>query len=715
MTGFDLCFSAPKSVSALWAVGGPQVAREVAAAHRAAVRAGLDYLEGQAAVSRRGRDGVEQVTTGGFAAAVFDHRTSRAGDPQLHSHALVLNKLWCADGVWRTIDGHEVYHHKKAAGTVYQAALRAELTGRLQVGFDEPHRHGQAEVAGVPAQLVEWWSKRTATITADAQPVIDRFEADLGRDLTAAERASVVQTSVLKTRPAKTHADPGQLQRRWIDEARRHGWTATDLHTAVTGAAAAAAAAQQQRRRRGQERMSAMERALTPLGYDPQGNRLSGHDWPGQDWMFRDGVVRDALAAVAARTAVFSRADLAAEIAARLPARPLTAAVVRARVKRLTATALDDREAVRVGVVRSGVTCRESDTRWTTATQLVVERRILATAVTGLRAGRAVVAAGDVQRHVAAAGLDTEQEHAVARLTGDGAQVVTLIAPAGAGKTRTLGAACNAWQAAGHPVVGLAPSARAAAELASATGGHADTVAKWLHDHHAGQAGERMRVGAGAVLVVDEASMLATADLAALVEVTAGAGAKLVLVGDPAQIGPVERAGGLLPALARRVAAVELTGIHRFTHPWEAAATQLLRHGEPAVVDTYAAAGRIHPAADSDTALDAVHTRWRNAAGAGQDALMMARSRADVDALNHRARAAALADGAVGGPLLAHAGGRDWQAGDILRARRNNRRLRLGESHLRNGDRFRVTAAAPGGGLVVQDLAGRGSLVLPGE
>ncbi len=93
---------------------------------------------------------------------------------------------------------------------------------------------------------------------------------------------------------------------------------------------------------------------------------------------------------------------------------------------------------------------------------------------------------------------------------------------------------------------------------------------------------------------------------------------------------------------------------------------------------------------------------------------MMARSRADVDALNHRARTAALADGAVGGPLLAHAGGRDWQTGDILRARRNNRRLRLGESHLRNGDRFRVTAAAPGG-LVVQDLAGRGRLVLPME
>ncbi|MBA2638505.1 MAG: relaxase domain-containing protein [Nocardioidaceae bacterium] len=204
VTGFDLTFSAPKSVSALWAIGGPQVAGQVAAAHAAAVRAGLDYLESHAAVSRVGRDGLQQTGTAGFAAAVFDHRTSRAGDPQLHAHALVVNKVRCADGLWRTIDGHEVYHHKKEAGMVYQAALRAELVGRLGVAFEEPNRHGQAEVAGVPDRLVGLWSKRAAAIDADAAPVIDRFEADLDRELTAAERARVVKTSVLATRPAKT-------------------------------------------------------------------------------------------------------------------------------------------------------------------------------------------------------------------------------------------------------------------------------------------------------------------------------------------------------------------------------------------------------------------------------------------------------------------------------------------------------------------------------
>ena len=128
VTGYDLTFSAPKSVSTLWAVGGPEISREIAEAHRAAVRAALDFLDTHAAVSRKGVDGAIPIRTAGFAAAVFDHRTSRAGDPQLHSHALVVNQLRCADGGWRTIDGHEVYHHKKAAGALYQAALRAELT-----------------------------------------------------------------------------------------------------------------------------------------------------------------------------------------------------------------------------------------------------------------------------------------------------------------------------------------------------------------------------------------------------------------------------------------------------------------------------------------------------------------------------------------------------------------------------------------------------------
>jgi len=692
VAGYDLTFSAPKSVSALWAIGGAETARQVAAGHAAAVRAGLDYLQAQAAVSRRGRDGAEQVNTGGFAAAVFDHRTSRAGDPQLHSHALVVNKVRCADGQWRTIDGHEVYHFKKAAGTVYQAALRAELTGRLGVAFEAPNRHGQAEIVGVPAELVRLWSKRTAAINADAATAIDRFENDLGRELTAAERAKVVKTSVLKTRPGKTHADPGVLHHRWAAEAARHGWTGTGLGEAVARAATG-------RRVTGRNRH--VDQVTTYPALDPYAQAR---------------VVQEALSGVGRRQAVFSRADVAAQVAAILPARPGTADQVCAEVEQLARLALADPEAVEIGVVQDGSVSRGSDVRWTTATHLAVEARIMLTASAGRTAGRGVVRAPVARVAAEAAGLSADQRAAVDGLTGGGQQIAVLIAPAGAGKTRTVGAAAAAWRAAGYDVVGLAPSARAAVELSAAVGARADTVAKWLHDQDAtgvpGGHPPGRGLGAGTVLVVDEAAMLATTHLAALSHATASGG-KLVLVGDPAQIGPVEAAGGLLPDLARRVGAVELSTVHRFTHPWEAQASQLLRQGESAVLNLYAGQDRIHPAVDADAALDAVHTRWAEAVRGGQDALMMARSRADVDALNHRARAAALKAGAVCGPVLVTAAGMDWQAGDLLRTRRNDRRLPVGDTHVRNGDRFCVVTAAPDGGLVVEDLTGRGRTVLP--
>ena len=119
VTGFDLTFSAPKSVSALWAMGDSVTAAEAMAAHCAAVRAGLAYLDAHAALSRRGTDGTEQVGSAGMVAAVFDHRSSRAGDPQLHTHALVLNKVRCCDGRWRTLDATELFAHKKSAGMIY--------------------------------------------------------------------------------------------------------------------------------------------------------------------------------------------------------------------------------------------------------------------------------------------------------------------------------------------------------------------------------------------------------------------------------------------------------------------------------------------------------------------------------------------------------------------------------------------------------------------
>jgi conjugative relaxase-like TrwC/TraI family protein len=147
-------------VSLVGAFGGSEVAGEVRAAHDAAASAALRFLEEHAAFSRTGKGGVFQVDTAGYVAAAFTHRTSRAGDPQLHNHVLVANKVRCGDGRWRSLDGREVFAFQKAAGMAYNATLRVELTARLGVEWEPVDRNGQADIRGVPRGLIEHFSKR---------------------------------------------------------------------------------------------------------------------------------------------------------------------------------------------------------------------------------------------------------------------------------------------------------------------------------------------------------------------------------------------------------------------------------------------------------------------------------------------------------------------------------------------------------------------------
>ena len=133
VAGFAVTFSPTKSVSALWAVGPGRIPDEVTKAHLVATREAFSFLEENAAFTRRAKGGVHQVDTEGFHAASFTHRTSRAADPQLHTHVLIANKVRAEDGRWLSIDGRELFSHLTAAGMLYKAALRAELTSRLGV------------------------------------------------------------------------------------------------------------------------------------------------------------------------------------------------------------------------------------------------------------------------------------------------------------------------------------------------------------------------------------------------------------------------------------------------------------------------------------------------------------------------------------------------------------------------------------------------------
>ena len=210
LPGLDLTFSAPKSVSLLFALGDEELSGFVRRAHDAAVSQALGYLEREAGEVRRGKDGRDRLPGGGFVAAAFRHRTSRAGDPQLHTHVLVANMTRGADGRWSALDGRQLYLQAKTAGTLYQAALRDQLAP-LGLAWTL-HPNGTAEIDGIPRSVLRGFSRRR-----------EQIEAELAAHGATGPRAA--QLATLATRPAKQPGvDPVTLAGRWRARAQELGF-----------------------------------------------------------------------------------------------------------------------------------------------------------------------------------------------------------------------------------------------------------------------------------------------------------------------------------------------------------------------------------------------------------------------------------------------------------------------------------------------------------
>jgi len=209
---FDLCWSAPKSVTLLFVFGGTDIAHDVSSAHTAAVRAALGYLERTGCRVRRGHGGTRHEVAEGFLGAAFRHRTSRAGDPQLHTHVLVGNVARGPDGRWSALASAYLWRQARTAGYLYQAQLRAELTRRLGVQWG-PLRKGAADLEGVPARVLRAFSRRRADI-----------EAELS--VTDARSKRGAEVAALRTRPTKDYeADEHELHLEWTQRAERLGVT----------------------------------------------------------------------------------------------------------------------------------------------------------------------------------------------------------------------------------------------------------------------------------------------------------------------------------------------------------------------------------------------------------------------------------------------------------------------------------------------------------
>jgi conjugative relaxase-like TrwC/TraI family protein len=228
IAAFDLTFSAPKSVSVLFAIAPAEVSAQLVAAHEEAVRAALTYLEREAVFVRRGKGGFVFEHAGGLIAAAYRHRMSRALDPQLHTHVVAANQARGEDGRYTALHHPSLYRAARTAGYLYQSHLRAEVRDRLGLVWG-PVRKGAAELESLPADVLRVFSQRRAQI----ETVIADREAELGRPLTRSERE---HWGAIATRDRKQY---GIDTHTWREEvtarAAEHGLDREQVELVISG------------------------------------------------------------------------------------------------------------------------------------------------------------------------------------------------------------------------------------------------------------------------------------------------------------------------------------------------------------------------------------------------------------------------------------------------------------------------------------------------
>jgi len=692
VAGFDLVFSPVKSVSVLWGLGGHQVRQVVEQVHEAAWRQALAYGEREAGYTRVGKNGVAQIDTQGFVATAFVHRDSRAGDPDLHTHVAVANRVLGADGQWRTLDSQQVHKVAVSMSEVYNAAVEQGLTDRLGVTWTEvakgAGKRAVREIDGVPNELIRGFSQRRTQVEAGYDDLVAEYVARYGHTPPRSVQMQLAQQATLTDRPDKK---AGKTLAEQVDAwtaAARQMLPSQDVDTVLAGALGRTVA------------------AAEPVDVAELAARV--------------------VDVVSEHRATWTVYHVRAEAIRQLKPHGFASAADREQATEQIVAAALGRESIELGVAPSpppallqrasgeSIYQRHGSTRYTSTTILDAETRLLDAA--GRTAGPVVAAPAAraaIARYEADTGrtLNPGQRQLVEQFVTCGRALSVGIGPPGTGKSTAMRAVRAAWETTGHRVLGLAPSAAAASVLGDELGVPADTLHSLVIAH---ANGAEIDVRAGDMLLVDEAGMAGTRLLDSVRAIAAEHGAVVRLVGDYRQLAAVE-AGGALRLIHNGVGGTELVEVHRFRDPAEATAVLALRVGDPAAVDFYASRGRLHGGTRA-AVLDELYGAWRTDTAAGRTAIMISDSTEIARELSGRAqterRAAGLAE--TGGVALHD----DTTAGvgDRIVTRHNARRLAVlgGADYVKNGDLWDVQARHADGALTVRHARHGGKITLPG-
>jgi conjugative relaxase-like TrwC/TraI family protein len=631
---FDVVLRPTKSVSILYGLGDPATGRAVLAAHHAGVAEAVGYLDGHLG-ARRGHGGVQHVSGRGLLAVGFDHRTSREGDPLLHTHLVVANRVQGPDGRWTALDGRDLYRHRLAADAIYRAAYQRELSRTLGVEWTAADVHGNRELQGLAEELVRWFSKRTGQIDLE----VERLEAD-GRERTP----RLVKWAVQATRKAKEQEAADTLYGRWRAEAAERGVDPDILVRQVTG------------------RVRDRDQDLSERTVAEVFDRLASPD------------------GLTAQASSFARQDVIVALGGQL------VGATRAEFEELADRFCAER-AVSVVAERA-----LEERRWSTPELLAVEQRLVAAAV-----GRAGEQTAVVSHEAVRAALQAhptggaDQQGMLRDVCRGGAGVALVVGRAGTGKTFALGMARHAWQLDGYRPLATAPTGIATVSLEAEGFEEVATCDRLLADLDRG----RERLNSRTVLVVDEAGMLGSRKLTRLLDHAEQAQAKVVLVGDDRQLAAID-AGGGFRALRLRLGASELTENRRQHQAWEREALELVRSG---LVDDAVAAYRAHDrvvAADSKPAatlalLQDWWAAWQQAEhNPSEDVALLAYRRSEVDRLNSACQQLLAARGRLGQERL-QVEDREVAVGDRVVCGRNA----IAQLGVANGTRGTITALDP--------------------
>ncbi len=673
MPYFDLTVSAVKSVSVLHAsyrVAARQ-ARDRGDDDRAAAfdaradeledalldsaREAVGWLDRHAAYTRTGHHSArsgEWRDGGGLVASLFLHHLSRDGDPQLHVHVAIWNRIQRGDGAddrWRTLDSRTLHGQRLGVAPVADRTLETRLTALGYVMVPRADGNG-AEIGGVPQDVMDLFSSRAVAVTSETGP----SRPASTRRCTASRRpggrcgccTSRPGSAPAAPRPRPAAPWPGRPAR--PSRPRRSGSPPGKPRPCTANCARC-------RPCTSRSPAFAAERAgRAPAVLDDAAKRTAA---------------RIAVAEVQKQHAVWSMAQLRFEVHRALPVLPAGTdgeAVVdevarlavcgRAGTEVVQVTAPDIADVTSLGVRASdgGSIYRPPNAeRYCTLAHLDTEEQILAAAK---RTVPQLVSAGQARAAAEHTGLTAEQRDAVVMMLTATTAATVLVAPAGAGKSHTMAEFARLWTTfTGRRVIGLTTSTNAARVLAHEGLAESYNIAEFLGKTEGSDELRRpVPLHRDDVLVLDEASQLSTADLAMIGEAARQAGARIIATGDTAQLGAVE-AGGMLALLASEVPAAQLHEVRRFAAEWEREASVRLRDGDLAAVAAYDRHGRIR-AADEETAYDRAASMWLADHLRGKDVLLLAGSNAEAADLSRRVQARLVQLGTVGPPQAAAVG-----------------------------------------------------------